>query len=79
MEIAYRAQDITEAHIVAGLLRANGIKAHVAGHYLHGAMGEVGTLNLAQVQVPTDDFLAARILIEEYERNPLENEEQYGP
>jgi hypothetical protein len=79
MEIAYRAQDITEAHIVAGLLRANGIEAHVAGHYLHGAMGEVGTLNLAQVQVPTDDFLAARILIEEYERNPLENEEQYGP
>jgi len=73
MEIAYRAQDITEAHIVAGMLRANGIEAHVAGHYLQGAMGEVGTLNLAQVQVTQADFLAARILIDEYETNRPED------
>ncbi|WP_303285526.1 DUF2007 domain-containing protein [Marinobacter sp. SS8-8] len=35
MQIAYRARDITEAHIVAGLLEANGIEAFVGGHCLH--------------------------------------------
>lgn len=78
MEIAYQAQDITEAHIVAGMLRANGIQAQVAGHYLHGALGELGTQNLAQVKVGQEDFLAARILIEAYERNQLEDEEPHG-
>jgi hypothetical protein len=66
VELVYQAQDFTEAHIVAGMLRANGIEAHVAGHYLHGALGEVGTMNLAQVHVQKSDFIAARILIEEY-------------
>lgn len=75
MEIAYQAQDITEAHIVAGMLRANGIDAHVAGHYLQGAMGEVGTLNLAQVKVAATDYLAARVLVEEYQRNLPEDED----
>tara|TARA_R110002124_G_scaffold85971_3_gene222644 strand:- start:33411 stop:33530 length:120 start_codon:yes stop_codon:yes gene_type:complete len=35
LQIAYRARDITEAHIVAGLLEANGIEAFVGGHCLH--------------------------------------------
>lgn len=79
MEIAYQAADITEAHIVAGMLRANGIDAQVAGHYLHGALGELGTQNLAQVKVTREDFLAARILLEEYERNHPQDEQQREP
>ncbi|WP_432695468.1 DUF2007 domain-containing protein [Marinobacterium sp. YM272] len=78
MQIVYQAQDIAEAHIVAGMLRASGITAHVAGHYLQGALGEVGTFNLAQVKVDESDFLDARILIDEYEHNNR-NEEQNGP
>ena len=46
MQIAYRARDITEAHIIAGLLRANHIEAHVGGHYLQGALGEIGAAGL---------------------------------
>ena len=83
MQIVYQAQDIAEAHIVAGMLRANGIEAHVAGHYLQGALGEVGTFNLAQVKVDETDFMNARILIDEHEDNSCNhsnlNEEQYGP
>lgn len=48
MQIAYRARDITEAHIIAGLLRANHIEAHVGGHYLQGALGEIGVARLYQ-------------------------------
>lgn len=67
MQIAYRARDITEAHIVAGLLRANGIEAHVGGHYLQGAMGEIGTADFSNIHVSDDDLYQARKLVQEYE------------
>ena len=68
LEIAYRARDITEAHIVAGLLEANGIEAHVGGHYLQGAMGEIGTAGFSNVHVDDDDLYRARQLVSEYEQ-----------
>ena len=67
MQIAYRARDITEAHIVAGLLEANGIEAHVGGHYLQGAMGEIGAAGFSNVHVEDDDLYRARELVAEYE------------
>lgn len=67
MQIAYRARDITEAHIVAGLLCANGIDAHVGGHYLQGAMGEIGAAGFSNVHVEDDDLYRARELVREYE------------
>lgn len=67
MQIAYRAGDIAEAHIVAGMLRAEGIEAHVGGYYLQGAMGEIGTQDYALVQVEDADLAAARALMAGYE------------
>lgn len=34
MQIIYRARDITEAHIVAGLLRSNGVVGPNAGRQI---------------------------------------------
>ncbi|OJT01032.1 DUF2007 domain-containing protein [Marinobacter nauticus] len=67
MQIAYRARDITEAHIVAGMLEANGIDTYVGGHYLQGAMGEIGAAGFSNVHVDDDDVYRARRLIDEYE------------
>ena len=67
MQIAYRARDITEAHIVAGLLEANGIEAHVGGHYRQGALGEIGAAGFANVHVDDEDLYRARQLVSEYE------------
>lgn len=67
MQIAYRARDITEAHIVAGLLEANGIEAFVGGHYLQGAMGEIGAAGFSNVHVDDEDLCHARQLVSEYE------------
>lgn len=64
----YNAKDITEAHIVKGMLEANGIDAYVNGFYLQGGIGELATMDFASVQVDDKDVEAARILIEEYER-----------
>lgn len=67
MQIAYRARDITEAHIIAGMLGAHGIEAHVGGHYLQGAMGEIGAAGFSNVHVDDEDVYRARALIDDYE------------
>lgn len=73
MLIAYRARDIAEAHIVSGMLHAEGIESHVGGHYLQGAMGEIGAAGFTNVHVDDDDYPRARDLVAEYEaRRPEE-------
>lgn len=67
MQIAYRAKDLTEAHIIAGLLASRGIESHVGGHYLQGAMGEIGAAGFTNVHVEDEDYPAARKLVDEYE------------
>ena len=67
MQIAYNARDLTEAHIVAGLLGSHGIASHVGGHYLQGGLGEIGAAGFTNVHVEDDDYLEARRLIAEYE------------
>ena len=78
MQIAYRAKDIAEAHIVANLLQANGIEAFVGGHFLQGALGDIGMAEFANVQVNDDDFYPARAIINDYESQGLQrpNQEQ---
>lgn len=68
MQEVYRASDITEAHIIAGMLEAHGIEAHVGGHYLQGGVGELGTMNFATITVDDEDLLRARELIDGYEQ-----------
>jgi len=74
MKIVYRAADILEAHIVAGMLQAQGIDCHVGGHYLQGAVGDLAMQGFANVQVGEDDFYAAQLLITEYESARSEEE-----
>ena len=69
MVIVYRAKDLIEANIVAGLLRAHDIDCHVGGHYLQGGMGEIGTSGFTNVHVEDDDYDRARDLVEEYEQD----------
>jgi hypothetical protein len=64
----YTAADITEAHIVRGMLEANGITAYVGGHYLQGGVGELAAQDFATVHVNDDQAEAARQLIADYEK-----------
>ena len=67
MKIIYKAKDIIEAHIVAGMLNANGIETHVGGYYLQGGVGDVAVFDFANVQVADGDIAAALPMIAEYE------------
>lgn len=69
MKIIYRAADLSEAHIVAGLLDANGIETHVGGHYLQGGIGELPAGDFATVYVADDDTERAITIITEYEES----------
>ncbi|GFZ79996.1 hypothetical protein GCM10011403_23860 [Pseudohongiella nitratireducens] len=67
LKTVFRANDIVEAHIVAGMLQAEGIKTFVGGHYLQGAVGDLAVQGFADVQVLESDVGVARSLITEYE------------
>ena len=67
----YDASDITEAHIVCGMLEAHGIAAHVGGHYLQGGVGELMVQGFASVYVEDSEVVTARSLIDAYELGEL--------
>ncbi len=67
MRIIYKARDIIEAHIVSGMLNANGIETHVGGYYLQGGVGDVAVYDFANVQVADDDVAMALPLVAEYD------------
>jgi hypothetical protein len=67
LKIIYNASNLTEAHIVAGLLNANGIETHVGGHYLQGGIGELAAADFATVFVADENIVQATALIAEYE------------
>lgn len=71
MQIIFKASDIGEAHIVAGLLNSNGIGAHVGGHYLQGGVGDLAALDFANVQVADEDVETARTVITKYEKQTI--------
>jgi Putative prokaryotic signal transducing protein len=65
------ARNVTEAHIVSGMLNAAGIRAEVRGHYLASGYGELPISNDTLPSVWIEDAAQtanARTLIAEYER-----------
>jgi nitrogen regulatory protein PII-like uncharacterized protein len=67
MKIIYKAGDIIEAHIVAGMLNANGIRAYVGGYYLQGGIGELAPLDFANISVADEDVKQALQIVRDYE------------
>lgn len=72
MQTIFHAANTIEAHIVAGLLRANGIAAWVGGHYLQGAVGELPPSALGRIEVDEADVAAAQRIIDDYESGRLQ-------
>ncbi|MBA4314053.1 MAG: DUF2007 domain-containing protein [Limnobacter sp.] len=71
MEIVYKAGNIIEAHIVAGMLNACEIPTYVGGHFLQGAVGDLSPTGFANVFVASEHFDQAAALVAEYEKNDL--------
>lgn len=79
MQIIYRAADILEAHIVAGMLNAEGIEAEVAGFYQQGAVGELAPQDFARVMLVDErDRERAERVIAAYESREPEPPSERG-
>ena len=71
MQLVFRATNILEAHIVAGMLKSYDIDCHVGGHYLQGAVGDLPATDFAHVFVDDDNIDKAEKLIADYENGTL--------
>jgi len=71
MHLIFRAGNILEAHIIAGLLQSRHIESHVGGHYLQGAVGDLPATDFAHVFVNEEDIELAEKIIAEYESGSL--------
>lgn len=78
MDIVYRAANIIEAHIVAGMLNACGIKTHVGGHFLQGAVGDLSPTGIANVLVLSADKDLALAIVKDYEQHDTFSEVSAG-
>lgn len=67
MKLIYKAENIAEAHIIAGMLKSHGIEAHVGGHYLQGGIGELMAMGFANIHVRDEDVSKAKSIIQSYE------------
>lgn len=67
MKTVYEAANALEAHMLADVLRQEGITAQVMGGYLPGAMGELPAAGLVRLMVEEDDHTRARSVIERWE------------
>lgn len=64
MKKVYEASHGVEAHMIADLLRQQGIRGRVEGEYLVGAMGGLPASGLVRVVVEEEDYEPARRVIE---------------
>ena len=74
MKTVYHADTGFQAHLIKGLLEANGIPAQVAGDYLPGGLGELPTMGLVTVSVNDPDGDHAARIITQYEQGSLHDE-----
>ena len=84
MKIIFRAKDILEAHIIAGMLNSQGIDTYVGGHYLQGAVGDLAALGFANVFVADEQAEQAEQLLQDYQQAelvdfPLTDEDGLAP
>jgi hypothetical protein len=84
MKIIFRANDILEAHIIAGMLNSQGVETYVGGHYLQGAVGDLAALGFANVFVADEQAEQAEQLLQDYQQAelvdfPLTDEDALAP
>ncbi|MBT9552373.1 MAG: DUF2007 domain-containing protein [Hydrogenophaga sp.] len=67
MQSLYQPASAVEGHMLADLLRQQGIEATVLGEHLQGAIGELPAAGLIRLVVAEEDHARAREIIERWE------------
>lgn len=76
MQRIYDPENLLEAELLIGMLRSEGIQAHLSGRDLMGAVGELPMQGLLGLTVPDEQAEYARQLIAAYNgAQPLPGDE----
>ncbi|HEX7815282.1 DUF2007 domain-containing protein [Dyella sp.] len=67
MRIAYRAQNLIDAHLVKDALERADIRAFISGEYLIGAVGQLPAMDYVAVMVADVHLPAAESIVREVE------------
>jgi hypothetical protein len=67
MRIAYRAENLFDAHLVKDALERQQIPAFIAGEYLTGAVGQLPARDYVAVMVADTQLAAAEAVVREVE------------
>jgi len=65
MRIAYRAENLIDAHLVKDALERAEIPAFISGEYLTGAVGQLPAMDYVAVMVSQDNLAAAEGVVRE--------------
>lgn len=65
MRIAYRAENLIDAHLVKDALERAEIRAFISGEYLTGAVGQLPAMDYVAVMVAEDNLAAAEGVVRE--------------
>lgn len=79
MKTVFEAANSLEAHMILGLLSQAGIEGQILGEALQGGLGELPVAGLVRVAVSDTDFVAARIIVEDWNSNTPENPPEPEP
>jgi len=66
MKTVFEAANSLEAHMILGLLEQAGIESQILGEALQGGIGDLPAAGLVRVVVSDTDFVAARIIVEDW-------------
>jgi hypothetical protein len=67
MQTLYEADNALEAHMLADVLKQEGLTAHILGEHLQGAAGGIAPTNLVRLVIEEADYAAARAVITRWE------------
>lgn len=79
MTPVYEAAHGVEAHMIADLLRQEGIAGLVQGEYLQGAVGGLPAAGLVRVVVDDGDYERARRIIDKWSAAQVQDEPAASP
>ena len=75
MRKIFSASNITEAHLIKGLLEQEGIAAEVSGGFLQGGFGELPVVDMISVCVSKEDEQRALAIVKQYENSEVVDEQ----
>jgi hypothetical protein len=78
MRLIYEAANSLEAHMILNLFEQAGLSGRVEGVYLQGAMGELPASGLVKVMISDEDYLAAREILSEWDRQQSAESDNYS-